>query len=148
MRPDTRLNAGKPVLYEASRNLIAPSEVLRLFAGDSRVSFLTIGNNKRFALRQAVSLRGPDGGILEGLLVEMSLSGCRISNLGKHALRLHDEVTAMLDGFDGLRAYVRWVGDGIVGLRLHRPLHCDGLERILGHCRTAQRGGELLRYGT
>jgi len=111
------------------------------------VALLTIRNNSRFAVRHAIRLRGPGGEVLDGLLVEISLGGCRVSNVDARGLRMHDEVTAVIDGFEDMACQVRWLGDGVIGLRLHRPLHCDRLERIIGHCRMTQRGEEL-RYGT
>jgi hypothetical protein len=116
------------------------------------VSLLIIRSSKRFAVRQSISLVLPCGTQRDGLLVEVSLSGCRISaaggNSGAGLPGVDESVTVRIDGFDDMPARVRWSGEGVLGLRLNRPLHNATLERIIGHCRESRYKGTNLLFGT
>lgn len=81
-------------------------------------------------------------------MVEISLSGCRISNIGADLPGIDECVTVRIDGFDEMPARVRWSGEGVLGLRLIRPLHNATLEQIIGHCRESRYKGTNLLFGT
>lgn len=112
------------------------------------VSLLIIRSSRRFAVRRSISLVLPCGTERDGLLVEISLSGCRISSIGVDLPGIDECVTVRIEGFDEMPAQVRWTGEGILGLRLIRPLHNGTLERIIGHCRESRYKGTNLLFGT
>ena len=56
------------------------NEGLRL-QGDASVTVLVMRSHKRFAIRQEARLRGASQRALRGLLIELSLDGCRIGNI-------------------------------------------------------------------
>lgn len=82
---------------------------------------------------------------MDGLLIEISLEGCRISNLGSGEFETGQATTLEIGGFGKLSATVRWSHDQVMGLRFDNPLHSDGLGRLLAMCRDA---GEMRSYGT
>ncbi len=112
------------------------------------MSLLIIRSSRRFAVRGPISLVLPGGTERDGLLVEISLSGCRISNIGPDLPDIDECVTIRIEGFDEMPAQVRWAGEGVVGLRLIRPLHSGTLERIISHCRESRYKGTNLLFGT
>ena len=108
------------------------------------MSVLTIRSHKRYALRQSVRLSAPGLRAARGLLIELSAEGCRVSGLPDVRLAAGAPVTLRIDADLALEAQVRWTREGIVGLRLVRPLHRARLEELLALC----RGPETRRYGT
>jgi hypothetical protein len=142
-------------VYRSSRMLSCHGKCREISRG-CWVSLLIIRSSKRFAVRQSISLVLPCGTEQDGLLVEVSLSGCRISAAGSNSGSsiaaglpgVDDSVTVRIDGFDDMPARVRWSGEGVLGLRLNRPLHKATLERIIGHCRESRYKGTNLLFGT
>lgn len=112
------------------------------------MSLLTIRAHKRFAVCSKVRLRKEGRRGIDGLLIELSLDGCRISHVGKAAsFALGDPLTLRLDGTAPIAARIRWLRDGTVGLRFERPLHIAGLQRLIELCRGEAVQG-LRAYGT
>ena len=96
---------------------------------------LTIRQHDRFALRKTVSLAGDAGGKCRGLLIELSLGGCRISNLGARQFEHGETVKVTVAGYGSLTGQVRWTNPGMVGLRLVPQLRMGDMNRLLGICR-------------
>lgn len=95
------------------------------------MTVLVIRKHLRFAVRRSASLRGAEAGPSEGLLVEISLEGCRISNLDHRAFPLEQLVSIGIDGFESIEGRVRWASEGLVGLRFTPPLHIPMLDRMI-----------------
>ena len=81
-----------------------------------------------------------------GLLVEVSLEGCRIGNIDSQGLAIGDHIDLRIHGFGTLKGEVRWTQPGLVGLHLVQALHIPELNELIRLCRT--RPDELLAYGT
>jgi hypothetical protein len=111
------------------------------------VSVLTIRAHKRFAVCSKVRLRKGRRGI-DGLLIELSLDGCRISHAqAATGFTLDDSLTLHLEGTAPIEARVRWLREGAIGLRFERPLHIAGLEQLILLCRGAAQPAQRA-YGT
>jgi hypothetical protein len=108
------------------------------------MTVLTIRAHKRYATRQTVRLAAPGSKAVDGLLIELSSEGCRISNLGAASFMVGQEVTLDI-GDDAYHGRIRWSHDGIAGVRLDRALHTYQVAELLA----VSRGGEPeRRYGT
>lgn len=94
-----------------------------------------IRQHQRFALRRKVLATRGRGRPAEGLLVELSLHGCRVSNLGHDRFALGSEVSVCLPGFEPLAGLVRWSQGGTIGLRFARPLAAGALAAMLSAAR-------------
>lgn len=105
---------------------------------------VTIRAHKRFAVCQKARLRKPGKRAEEGLLIELSLDGCRISNLASETFALDQTVTLRIEGAQPVEARIRWLGDGTAGLRFLRPLHNAALDGLIRLCR-GQAGDAPLR---
>lgn len=91
--------------------------------------------HQRFAMRRRVlALRGR-GRPVEGLLVELSLHGCRVSGLGRHRFELGGTISVTMPGFDPMAGEVRWLRDGTVGLRFLSPLGSVELAAMIAAAR-------------
>lgn len=102
------------------------------------MSVLVIRAHKRFAVCRRARLRKPGRRFEEGLLIELSLDGCRVSNLSGVAFALDQQVVLRIDGAQPLDARVRWLGaGGTAGLRFLRPLHVPALDQLIRLCRSA-----------
>jgi hypothetical protein len=100
------------------------------------VSVLIIRAHKRFAVCHRVGLRKPGRRSVDGLLIELSLEGCRISGVDpRGGFALDEAVVLSIDGADPLEARIRWLRDGTVGLRFPRPLSMAALEYLIRLCR-------------
>jgi hypothetical protein len=111
------------------------------------VSIFTIRAHKRFAVCRKVRLNKPKRRGLDGLLIELSLDGCRFSHVSAPAgFALEDAVVLTLDGTDPIEARVRWLNDGVIGLRFTIPLHNAGLESLVRLCRG--QADPVCAYGT
>lgn len=74
----------------------------------------------------------PDGGgAVEGLLIEISTQGCRISQVDEARIMPGAPVTVLINGFAGLAAEVLRAHDALVGLRFAKPLTRASLTQIL-----------------
>jgi hypothetical protein len=108
--------------------------------GDFAVTVLVIRTHKRFAVCSPARLRGKGKRGEQGLLIELSLEGGRLSNLPVQAFTLDQQVTLRIDGAEPLEARIRWLSDGIAGLRFPRPLQAHTLDRLVRLCRKGERG--------
>ncbi|OYW44515.1 MAG: hypothetical protein B7Z08_09235 [Sphingomonadales bacterium 32-68-7] len=107
------------------------------------MSVLIIRASKRFAIRRKVSLRTAETRAVDGLMVELSAEGCRITNLGSTPFAIGEAVTIATED-DELRGRVRWVREGVAGIRLDAALHLGDLAQLVSR----SRDGEALRFGT
>ena len=99
---------------------------------------LTIRAHKRYAVCSKVRVRKEGKRGIDGLLIELSLDGCRISNVGKAGgFALGDPLTVRVEGTAPIEGRVRWANESTVGLRFDRPLHIAGLQDLIQLCRGA-----------
>jgi len=103
--------------------------------GSYVVSVLFIRAHKRYGVCRGVKLHCPADCIAEGLLIEISQEGCRISNVLSTALAIGESIIVEVPDGPNLPAQVRWQHDGIVGLRLTPPLHNASLADLVNCCR-------------
>ncbi len=108
------------------------------------MTVLTIRSHRRYALRQPVLLGKPGRRAAEGLLIELSAEGCRISNLARGEFVTGETVTVELDDLR-LDGRVRWAHDGVAGIRLEQPLFSSQLGEIVSRGRDQSPAP---RYGT
>jgi hypothetical protein len=100
------------------------------------VSVLIIRAHKRFAVRSSARLRQPRRRSVEGLLIELSIEGGRLSNVpGSANFTVGDSVLLGLSGAAPIEARIRWADQGTVGLRFARPLSFAALETLVRLCR-------------
>lgn len=112
------------------------------------MSVLIIRAHKRFAICQKARLRKPGRRGVDGLLIELSVEGCRLSNIG-HDFAPDEQVSLRIDGAQPLDARVRWRNDSTIGLRFARPLSFAALEGLIRLCRGEAEPAQPLRaYGT
>lgn len=113
------------------------------------MAILTIRKHQRFALCHEVNVTSDGAKPRAGLLVEVSLEGCRLTLPGSQTLRIDQSITVGIAGFGRVSAVVRWLGNGIVGLRFERALHHGELLGLIGTCRPKSASDTQLRaYGT
>lgn len=103
--------------------------------GGLAVSILVIRQHARYGVCRKAQLSRPGGRAVSGLLVELSLHGGRLGNIDQSRFSLDETVILKVPGFDGFEAQVRWIGDGVVGLRFRYPFHAGALERLIRACR-------------
>jgi len=108
------------------------------------MTVLTIRSHKRYAVRQPVQLRQTGTKVAGGLMIELSSEGCRISNLGRPAFTVGEPVTVEV-GETRLSGKLRWMHDGIAGVRLDVALFTSQLGELIARGRGED--GDL-RYGT
>jgi hypothetical protein len=102
------------------------------------MTVLTIRSHKRYATRQKVRLCGADERPIEGLLIELSSEGYRISNLGSAAtFSIGQEVTVEIDD-DKYAGRIRWAHNGLAGVRLDSALHTHQIAGLLAQGRGCQ----------
>ena len=106
---------------------------------------LTIRANKRYAVRQPVRLGKPGDTSVNGLLIELSSEGCRISNLARSCFTVGEPVT-MEVGELSFHGHIRWAHDGIAGVRLDSALYPNQLGELIARGRGENL--EVRRYGT
>jgi hypothetical protein len=100
------------------------------------MTVLTIRAHKRYATRQRVRLRAGRAKAVEGLLIELSAEGIRISNLGPARFEIGQPITVEIGDCD-YQGLVRWSHDGLAGVRLDRALHCQEIAGLLEQGRAA-----------
>jgi hypothetical protein len=107
---------------------------------EAQMAVRPIRATSRYAMRLPARLTCKAAGpTLRGLLIELSMEGARISNLGN----------ARLDSEHKLNGTVRWAHDGLAGLKLDNPLHIRELETLLDlNDARQQQELPLARYGT
>ncbi len=103
--------------------------------GTAAMTILTIRKHKRFAVRRKANLVCTGAKPKQGLLVEVSLEGCRMGTTGSADFAVGQQVKVRLAGFDDFRAEVRWAGEGFVGLRFAQALHHAELDELIRACR-------------
>ena len=111
------------------------------------MTVLTIRKHQRFAVRRMARLGARGSKWMGGLLVEVSLDGCRIGNLKADGLTVGQQLKLRIEGFGERLAEVRWSQPGLAGLRFVQALHVAELNGLLCLC----RGGDLCEmraYGT
>lgn len=111
------------------------------------MTILVIRKHHRYAVRHKASLCPAKGRRREGLLVELSLEGCRIGIVRAEEFLTGNPVKVRIDGYGDIAGEVRWARGGLAGLRFARPLHVAELDGLLQFCRDPG-AGELRRYGT
>ncbi len=111
------------------------------------VSVFTIRTHKRFAVCRKVRLGKYRRRGIDGLLIELSLDGCRISHSAlPENFALEDTLVLRLEGTDPIPARVRWSREGTVGLIFAQPLHNTALESLVRLCRGVTE--PVAAYGT
>ena len=94
------------------------------------MSVLTIRAHKRYAVRQPVHLGKIGGTKHNGLLIEISSEGCRISNLGSPGFAVGEAVTLEIQDRT-LHGHIRWCHSGIAGVRLATALLSNQLGELI-----------------
>lgn len=97
----------------------------------------TFRPHRRFAVRQKVHIAHNSGLNAEGLLIELSMRGCRISNMGTPSFTSGDAVMLEIDGFDPIHATVRLADDRVLCLNFKQPLYTQALSHLVSQCRPA-----------
>jgi len=103
--------------------------------GSYVVTVIFIRAHKRYGVCRGVRLHHRPDGIVEGLLIELSQEGCRVSNVQSSGFAIGDTVVVEVPGGPNLTAHVRWQHDGMVGLRLCEALHKESLSELVTRCR-------------
>ena len=87
------------------------------------MSILVIRKHQRFAVRQSACLEWAGCPPCTGLLVEVSLDGCRFSVTGTGELAIGQKVMLRIDSMTDRSAQIRWFDDKSIGLLFDQPLH-------------------------
>ena len=95
----------------------------------------------RFVIERDVDLHLQCGSTLTARLVELSRSGCRISEVGQSGLKSSEIVTLLFHRSLMLEASVRWCSHGFAGMRLLRPLHEAELDALVALSRSWRQAG-------
>lgn len=109
------------------------------------MSILIIRKHQRFAVVRKARLQCEEDTLADGLLIEVSLEGCRIGSVDDRSFSMGQPLTVGIDGFGKIDGEVRWIGDARIGLHLARPLHCHELDRLLTVCRGEACARDRLR---
>ena len=99
------------------------------------MAILTIRKYQRFAVRRMANLHNPGRQGRSGLLVEVSLDGCRLGITEGPDFAVGTILTMHIEGVDEIMAEVRWSGNGFLGLRFLHSLHVADLDRLIRACR-------------
>ena len=111
------------------------------------MTVLTIRSHKRYAVRQPVYLKKPGEKAAQGLMIELSSEGIRISNLGRGAFAVGEPVSVDIDERTFM-GRIRWAHDGVAGVRLDSALYPNQLGELIARGRGESPLGEVRRYGT
>ena len=111
------------------------------------MTVLTIRAHKRYAVRQPVRLGKSGANPVDGLMIELSSEGCRISNLGRPGFVIGESVTVEI-AERKVHGRIRWSHDGIAGVRLDTALFTNQLSELIAIGRGECPAGEIRRYGT
>lgn len=95
------------------------------------MSVLVIRAHERFAVCRQVPLRKGCDCAGDGLLIEISLGGCRVSQVKHDCFSESDMVSFQIEGFGEIAGEVRWSSNNCLGLRLSRPLHQAEFQSLL-----------------
>jgi hypothetical protein len=113
------------------------------------VTIRVIRAGKRYAVSRTVQVAAPGSCASEGLLIEASAEGLRISGLGPIRFEPDAQVVVSLEGAPDMAGMVRWQNGPTVGIRLEPALHLDELDQLIHTCRAPYAGAEDTRaYGT
>jgi hypothetical protein len=113
------------------------------------MTILTIRKHQRFAVRRQAGLLMKGRIARTGLLVELSLEGCRMSIVGGAKYAVGQALKIEVEGYGKLSTQVRWVDAGVLGMRFDQPLHVADLNILLQACRPEFANDGLVRaYGT
>ena len=102
------------------------------------MTVLTIRAHKRYAVKRIVCLERAGRKPVEGLVIEISAEGCRISNLGTAPLAADEALTMEFADGTVWPARVRWAHSGLAGIRLIKPLHVAELAEFIEHGRAPE----------
>lgn len=91
--------------------------------------------HRRFAVRQTVRIAHASGEYVEGLLIELSIRGCRVSNLARIPFGSGARVKLEIEGCAPICGFVRWAHDGLLGLTFDAPLYAGTLDDLICQCR-------------
>jgi len=94
------------------------------------MTVFAIRASKRFAVRLPVKMKAGRTKAREGLMIELSSEGARISCLGDASYDVGDSVCLHLDGYREMPGTIRWAHDGLAGVKLDRALHTYELEAL------------------
>jgi len=103
--------------------------------GGVALAVLTIRAHRRFAVCRKARVEPTAGKARSGLLIELSLEGCRVSDLGENDYAMGDVVRIAPQGGEPFEGQVRWQQGGTVGLKLVRPFHISDLQTLIRTCR-------------
>lgn len=109
------------------------------------MTVLTIRAHKRFGVCRGIKLHSGRDNVVDGLLIEVSLEGCRISNVDSDRFAIEDCVEVEIGGWKSFRGRVRWQHDGMIGLRLVQPFHNGELVKLVSFCRAGPELTEAQR---
>jgi hypothetical protein len=113
------------------------------------MTILTIRKHQRFAVRREAGLLAKGRVPRSGLLVELSLEGCRMSINGAAKYAIGQALKIEVQGYGKLSTQVRWVDTGVLGMKFDQPLHVADLNMLLQACRPEFANDGLVRaYGT
>ena len=99
------------------------------------MSVLFIRKHRRFAVCRSARVERQDAGTVQGLLIELSRGGCRVSGLPEGAFAIDESVRLLLDGAEPIASHVRWTSDGRAGLHFAPALSPAMLEALILACR-------------
>lgn len=99
------------------------------------MSVLFIRRHSRFAVCREAWLQASNKRRTAGLLIEVSLGGCRLSGIAADACAIDEQVTLRVEGAERISGRVRWIGDAGVGLRFDKPLASGALKHLIRICR-------------
>src|SRR5690606_26909056 len=110
------------------------------------MTVLTIRAHKRYAVRQTVRICRPCKTPIEGLMIELSAEGFRVSHLGVPGFAIGEPVIVELDELV-YHGKIRWTHDGIAGVRLDQALFANQVHDLIARGR-GETAGDIRRYGT
>lgn len=99
------------------------------------MTVLTIRAHKRYAARHPVRLGTPGAAAADGLLIELSSEGCRISQLTNGAFAPGERIAVHL-GQVVLPGRIRWAHDGLAGVRFDNALRAAQLSELVALARS------------
>ena len=99
--------------------------------GSLALGFYVGSKQARHAVRMQVNVQSEGGSAVDGMMIELSMHGCRISRIDAARIKPGVEVKVSIEGFGAMAAQVLRAHDGVVGLRFVRPLSRGGLLAIL-----------------
>lgn len=94
--------------------------------------------HRRFAVRQRVHIshaHPASVGQVDGLLIELSIRGCRISNIDPSPFAHGDAIQLEIDGFSPIHGSVRMADRGVLCMTFATPLYTPVLDNLITRCR-------------